>query len=67
MSLFSLLLDVFEDCSIMVEKQRLEPRKLNFLKNFASIDTLLDPQYERLLETSQVFHFVFKFYNSSAL
>ena len=52
---------------ILAEKEDIKSRKLNFLKNFASIDTLLDLQYERLLEISQVFHFFLKFYNSSAL
>ena len=45
----------FDNCLILAKKEEMKSRKLNFLKNFAFIDTLLDPQYERLLETPQVF------------
>ena len=44
MTQFSWILDVFEDCSILAEKQRLKPRKSNSLMNFASFDAQLDPQ-----------------------
>ena len=50
MSLFSSILDIFEDCSILAETQQLKPRKLNSLKNFAALDTKLDPQLARLVE-----------------
>ena len=56
----------FEVCSILTEKQRLKPRKLNSLINFASLDTQLDPQVARLVEIYPVLHFVLKFNNSSA-
>ena len=47
---FGSILNVFEDCSILAEKQWLKPRKLNFLKNFAALDALLDPQVPRLVK-----------------
>ena len=50
MSLFSSNFDVFADLSILAEKHWLKPRKLNFLKNFAALDTLLDPKLARLVE-----------------
>ena len=50
MSLFSYILDVFEICSMLAEKQWLKPRKLNSLINFPDLDTLLDPQLARLVE-----------------
>ena len=56
----------FEFCSILTEKQRLKPRKSNFLVNFASLDTQLDPHLARLVEIYQVLHFALKFNNSSA-
>ena len=40
----------FEVSSILAEKQRLKPRKLNSLKNFAALDTLLDPQLARIVK-----------------
>ena len=46
-------MDVFEDFSILAEKQRLKPRKLNSLMNFASLDTQLDPQVARLVEWNE--------------
>ena len=42
-SFFSLILDVFEDCAILAQKQRLKLRKLNF----AASETLLDPLFAR--------------------
>ena len=39
MSLFSSILDTFEDYLIMAERQCPKPRKLNSLKNFAALDT----------------------------
>ena len=53
MTQFGWILDVFEDCSILAEKQRLKPRKLNSLMNFASLDTQLDPQVARLAEWNE--------------
>ena len=50
MSLFSSILIIFEDYSILAEKQRLKPRKSNSLINFASLDTQFDPQVARLVE-----------------
>ena len=47
---FCSILDSFEDYSMWAEKQQLKPRKLNSLKNFAVLDTLLDPQVARLVE-----------------
>ena len=61
----SQIFDLFEDCSILAEKQRLKPRKSNFLINFASLDTKLDPQLVRLAEIYPVLHFVLKCNNSS--
>ena len=55
----------FEVYSILTEKQRLKPRKSNFLMNFASLDTQLDPQLARLVEIYPVLHFVLKFSNNS--
>ena len=37
-------MDVFEDSSILTEKQRLKPKDSSSLKFFASFDTLLDPR-----------------------
>ena len=66
MTQFGSILDIFEDFSILAEKQRLKPRKSNSLMNFASLDTQLDPQLARLVEIYPVLHFVLKFNNSSA-
>ena len=44
MAVFGWILDVFEDSSILTEKQRLKPKNSNSLKFFASFDTLLDPR-----------------------
>ena len=66
MTQFGSILDIFEDFSILAEKQWLKPKKLNSLINFASLDTQLDPQLARLVEIYPVLHFVLKFYNSSA-
>ena len=38
------ILDVFEDSSILTEKQQLKPKNSNSLKFFASFDTLFDPR-----------------------
>ena len=43
MALFGSILDVFEDFSILDEKQQLKHRKSNPLINFAFLDTQLDP------------------------
>ena len=67
MTQFGWILDVFEDCSILAEKQRLKLRKLNSLMNFAFLDTQLDPQVARIVEIYLVLDFVLKFDNSSAL
>ena len=53
MTQFGWILDVFEDFSILAEKQRLKPRKSNSLMNFASLGTQLDPQVARLVEWSE--------------
>jgi len=53
MAQFGWILDVFEDFSILTEKQRLKPRKSNSLKNFASLDPQLDPQVARLVEWNE--------------
>ena len=53
MALFSSNLEIFEDCSILAEKQRLKPRKLNSLMNFASLDAQLDPKVARLAEWNE--------------
>ena len=50
MTQFGSILDIFEDFSILAEKQQLKPRKSNSLMNFASLDTQLDPQLARLVE-----------------
>ena len=57
----------FEVCSMLSEKQRLKPRKLNSLMNFASLDTQFDPQVARLVVIYPVLNFVLKFDNCSAL
>ena len=61
------MLDVFEDFSILAEKQRLKLRKLTFLINSSSLDTQFDPQVARLVEIYLVLHFVLKFDNRSTL
>ena len=66
MTQFGWILDVFEDCSILAEKQWLKPRKLNSLINFALLDAQFDPQVARLVEKYPVLHFVLKFNNNSA-
>ena len=53
MTQFGWILDVFEDYSILAEKQQLKPRKLNSLMNFASLDPQLDPQVARLVEWNE--------------
>ena len=50
MTQFGSILDIFEDFSILAEKQQLKPRKLNSLINFASLETQLDPHVARLVE-----------------
>ena len=50
MTQFGSILDIFEDFSILAEKQQLKPRKSNSLMNFASFDAQLDPQVTRLVE-----------------
>ena len=44
------ILHVFEDYLFLAEKQRLTPKNLNFLKFFASFDTLLDPRCAKVVE-----------------
>ena len=44
MAVFGWILDVFEDSSIITEKQRLKPKKFNSLNFLASFDTCLDPR-----------------------
>ena len=46
-------MDVFEDFSILAEKQRLKLRNSNSLMNFASVDAQLDPQVARLVEWNE--------------
>ena len=67
MAVFGWILDVFEDSSIVTEKQRLKPENSNSLKFFASFDTLLDPRGTKVVEKSQFIHFVMKFDDSGAL
>ena len=50
MTPFGSILDIFEDYSILAEKQQLKPKKLSFQMNFAFLDTQLDPQVARLVE-----------------
>ena len=50
MTKYGSILDIFEDFSILAEKQRLKPRKSNSLMNFASLEAQLDPQLARLAE-----------------
>ena len=66
MTQFGWILNVFEDYSILAEKQQLKPRKSNSLINFASLDTQLDPKLARLVEIYSVLHFVLKSNSSSA-
>ena len=61
------ILDVFEVCSILAEKQRPKPKNSSSLKISASFDTLLDPRGVKVKEISQFTHFVLKFDNSGAL
>ena len=44
------ILDIFEDFSILAEKQQLKPRKSNSLINFISLEAQFDPQDARLVE-----------------
>ena len=60
-------LDVFEDSSVLTEKQRPKPKNSSSLKVFASFDTLLDPRGTKVVEKSQFIHFVLKFDDSGAL
>ena len=53
MTQFGWILDVFEDFSILAEKQRLKPRKSNSLMNFSSLDAQLDPLVTRLVEWNE--------------
>ena len=53
MTQFGLILDIFEDFSILAEKQRLKPRKSNSLMNLTSLDTQLDPQVRKLVEWNE--------------
>ena len=48
------ILDVFEDYSILAEKQRLKPKKLCSLKIFASFDTPLDPRRAKVMECNDL-------------
>ena len=56
----------FKVCSILIEKQWLKPKNLNFLMNIASLGTQLDPQVAKLVELYPVLHFADKFNNNSA-
>ena len=47
---FGRILHVFEDYSILAEKQPLKSRKSNSLMNFTTLDCQLDPQVTRLVE-----------------
>ena len=44
MKIFFSILDVFEECWILTEKQQLKPRILNSLNNFIITDIYHDPQ-----------------------
>ena len=67
MAVFGWILDVFEDSSILTEKQRPKPKNSNSLKFFASFDTLHDPRAAKVKEISQFICFVLKFDESGAL
>ena len=53
MTQFSWIFDVFEDYSILAEKQQLKPRNSNSLINFASLDAQFDPQVARLVKWNE--------------
>ena len=65
--IFSWILNIFEDSSILTEKQRPKPKNLSSLKFFASFDILLDPRGTKRVEKSQFIHFVLKFDNGGDL
>ena len=64
---FGWILDVFEDSSILTEKQRPKPKNSSSLKVSASFDTLLDRRGAKVKEISQFLDFVLKFDDSGAL
>ena len=51
----------------MAKKRQLKSRKLNFLKNFYSIDTQFDLKGMRQVEIYQVLQFYLKFEKSSSI
>ena len=51
---FRSILDVFEDYSILTEKQRLKPKNSSSLKFSASFDTHLDPRGAILVERNDL-------------
>ena len=53
MASFDSILDLFEDFSILAEKQQLRPRKLDSLKNLAELTPYLTPQVTRLVEGNE--------------
>ena len=57
----------FEVYSILAEKQRTKPKKLNFLKNFASLGTHIAPKLAIIVEKLWVLCFVLRFCDESAL
>ena len=58
--LFGSILDVFEDFSVLTEKQRTKPKNLSSLKFSASFDTQFAPKGARLVEIFLFEHFVLK-------
>ena len=44
------ILDIFEDFSILTEKQRMKPKNLTSWKNFASFDTLIVTESAKVVE-----------------
>ena len=50
MTQFGSILEIFEDFSILAEKQRLKPKNSNSLKFFASFDSLLDPRCAKVVQ-----------------
>ena len=47
----------FEVCSILAEKQRTKPKKLCFLKNFASFGTRIAPKLAIIVDECNMVYF----------
>ena len=50
MTQFGWILDVFEDFSILAEKQQLKTKEFNSLKNFFALDTIVDSHLVKLVK-----------------